>query len=245
VFLLLVVKSKPVEVLAKRLYVFNLLPSSAHPLEPAASHLQATPRSHSQPRRQSAIVFAKSPAMQNKLLPSLLTTTTTYKIHVINKAPPRHALQPQPSCIGSSQERIPPAADRQAEREAKEGGGGGAARRRGGGGRGTARAGGALELQRVHGQRHVLLVGAAPRRRAPAAGLRRARGVEHGAQHGGDGGDVGRLVLGQQPREAHQLAVPPQHPPRAVAAGAGDLAAHVPLQLHKLVGASATEEAAG
>jgi hypothetical protein len=183
--------------------------------------------------------------MQNKLLPSLLTTTTTYKIHVINKAPPRHALQPQPSCIGSSQERIPPAADRQAEREAKEGGGGGAARRRGGGGRGTARAGGALELQRVHGKRHVLLVRAAPRRRAAAAGLRRARGVEHGAQHGGDGGDVGRLVLGQQPREAHQLAVPPQHPPRAVAAGAGDLAAHVPLQLHKLVGASATEEAAG
>ncbi|BAT02115.1 Os07g0557601, partial [Oryza sativa Japonica Group] len=107
----------------------------------------------------------------------------------------------------------------------------GAAAAEDGGGGGRAGGAGALELQRVDGERHVLLVRAAPRRRA--AGRRRlggARAVEHGAQHGGHGGDVHRLVLGQQPRQPHQLAVAPQHPPRPVAAG--DLPAHVPLQLH-------------
>jgi hypothetical protein len=138
----------------------------------------------------------------------------------------------QPALLQQSSRSLLEQRNHQAEHE----GGSDDGRWRGGGSDdGRARGAAVLELQRVDGQRHVLLVGAALGRGALAlAGpprLRGMRGVEHGAQHGGDGGDVGRLVLGQQPRQAHQLAVPAQHPPLALAAG--DLAAHVPLQLQR------------
>lgn len=63
---------------------------------------------------------------------------------------------------------------------------------------------GLVELQGVDGEGHVLLVGA-------AGGLVGVRAVHDGAEDGGDGGYVRRLVAGEEPGQRHQLAVPAEY----------------------------------
>lgn len=70
---------------------------------------------------------------------------------------------------------------------------------------------GLFELERVNGERHVFLVGAAARL------VRRVSAVHYGSEDGGDGWNVRRLVAGQQPRQPHELAVPVEHLARSLA----------------------------
>lgn len=62
-----------------------------------------------------------------------------------------------------------------------------------------------LELQRINGQRHVLLV------RTTLGLVRWVRTVHYGPQYSGHRRYIRRFVSGQQPRQPHELAVPVEH----------------------------------